>query len=132
MKREIKFRVWDTFIEYWVEGDDFSLLYDFEKFHYTLDDIEERFIFQAFTGLSDKNKKEIYEGDIVFCDRHKGFKGKVFYNACGFFVRELGSHVDKGIFDGDKDAETLWSLSGINYEVIGNIYENPELLKEGK
>lgn len=70
-----------------------------------------------FTGLKDKNKKEIYEGDFVHLSineeppRHRGV---VEYLAPKFFV-----------VDGEKSGLILTD----KYEVIGNIYENPELIK---
>jgi hypothetical protein len=66
-----------------------------------------------YTGLKDKNGKEIYEGDILKSDI---FTGQVIYYAPTFMVVE-------------KDG---WDMitNGEDYEIVGNIYENPELLKE--
>lgn len=60
-----------------------------------------------FTGLSDKNGKEIYEGDIVV--RHPDWK----------YGQEVVRWEDTGF--------TITS-NAADYEIIGNIYQNPELL----
>jgi hypothetical protein len=73
---------------------------------------------QAWTGLCDRNGKDVYEGDIFYHD-----DGNV-------VVAWLGGSFD-GIFE-DGNAVPLWEvtsgLAGVN-EVIGNIYENPEMWK---
>ena len=86
-------------------------------------------ILMQFTGLLDKNGKEIFEGDIVRVTLERwpnkeGFKqvGFVEYTPCSFVLRT-------------KDERTYLSTSqpkirNKNLEVIGNIYSNPELLEK--
>lgn len=74
-----------------------------------------------FTGLTDKNGNKIFEGDIVKClSLENGYVNKEVYYAedrARFVLGSLGS---------DYDFEEY-----INVEVIGNIYDNPELLHNG-
>lgn len=72
-----------------------------------------------FTCLKDKNGKEIYEGDIVLCKIHdKEYMGLVEYtNTYGFYYLS-------GM--GRSDTE-LWGCN--EKKVIGNIFENPELIE---
>jgi len=76
-----------------------------------------------FTGLKDKNGKEIYEGDIVKVKKsHKEIRDVVF---------EDFAWVTRKIYKGKDGHTSLYCLSKHEtYEVIGNIYENPELLKK--
>lgn len=69
-----------------------------------------------FTGLTDRNGVKIFEGDIVL---HKG--------ECGL----VGYSYDYGIFEVDFDYcfAGFIDISASNCEVIGNIYDNPELLE---
>ena len=65
-----------------------------------------------FTGLKDKNGKEIYEGDVL--QTVMGIVGETtFYE--GHFMLDVGKGVRMYVSD--------------EYEIIGNIYESPELLK---
>lgn len=96
--------------------------------------IANNLVFMQCTGLKDKNGKLIYEGDIVnqICEDETTYKCEVVYNNCSFQLK----HIE----DKNKNyINTPMYCYAINYlghytekrlEVIGNIYENPELLKE--
>ena len=71
-----------------------------------------------YTGLTDKNGKRIFEGDIVSLVKHDGLIYKVVYVPCRY---ELVN--SKGV-----NCFVLDIYKSENIEVIGNIYDNPELL----
>lgn len=74
-----------------------------------------------YTGLKDKNGKEIYEGDIV---RDEVAEEKYSLFEPAIFTVEW---VEMGFLLRDKSG-TIWDYSLRGMEVIGNIYENPELI----
>lgn len=84
-----------------------------------------------YTGLKDKNGKEIYEGDITANEVYKseGLAFVVYYdNEKGMFKQRPFIFKNNGKKLGNKDL-TLQMDSVSNKEVIGNTYENPELLE---
>jgi len=103
MSREIKFRAWD--------GD---YMYYQPSLH-IIDGvlIKERYELMQYTGLHDGQGIEIYEGDILSYDEECRYEVEWDHHRWNF----------KGCL-GDNLEEPE------EYEVIGNIYENPELLKE--
>ena len=134
--REIKFRAWDKGLkrmiylsEPTVENDDFSgivfKLRDYFVSAFSSDRIEDLELMQ-YTGLKDKNGREIYEGDIVKTETDYINTGK---------ITEIGvvEFYEEGLVWIINYGETQINLAyAENIEVIGNIYENPELLKEAE
>lgn len=129
-KREIKFRAWDK-IKQQMVYDQFPFLLIGGFYALKLDPQlkETRFLmidgdaeFMQFTGLKDKNGKEIYESDIVEIPfgGHRAKCVVVFGDNFGnpaFVFRKINSQ-----------SESDFECAGEQRKVIGNIYETPELL----
>ena len=128
--REIKFRAWQEKSSLVYE----SKMYSWDELKgtdYTLGCFEyEGIVFMQFTGLKDKNGVEIYEGDIV--------KGQRITKAWGkrpekteYLIFEVYWDEEWRGFKVDYPKMKWSGYLGIDmpYEVIGNIYQNPELLK---
>jgi uncharacterized phage protein (TIGR01671 family) len=130
MNREIKFRYYDKQeqkVYSMNTGDMLSVVCgSIAAVHiqgdYTLD-VPEEIILLQFTGLKDKNGKEIYEGDILkYSDNYPEFTGFVKYdNRFGMFTIEI---------EFNNQYNFLHHKMSPDLEVIGNIYENPELLEK--
>jgi uncharacterized phage protein (TIGR01671 family) len=134
MNREIKFRVWIKELEYMAtQGEpDLETLQSFMH-HYS----DEKNLMQ-YTGHKDCNGKDIYEGDILKTYWPSTGKAKgiiiiddqlteVFYSQrAGAFVVAIDKIVAE---DKYKDMVILTRYRAGKCELIGNIYENPELLK---
>uniref|UniRef100_A0A6M3JSU8 Putative YopX protein n=1 Tax=viral metagenome TaxID=1070528 RepID=A0A6M3JSU8_9ZZZZ len=120
--REIKFRAWhEEEKKMWADvgTDGFGgIILDTENMG--LKPLKGKAIIMQFTGLLDKNGKEIYEGDIycqevwMFGDSEGLQVGEIVYDTSRFCVKYP------------------WGASVLRFtgEVIGNIYENPELLEK--
>lgn len=133
-----KFRAWDKRFSEFVEN--FFLSEDGKIYKKTKDtnygfaisrETSDKIILMQSTGLKDKNSKEIFEGDVVKTTRFFGRADEVggFYE----YDKELIGVVKKlegaWVIDTGNDAVPLWSEIEEN-EVVGNIHEQPELLKK--
>jgi uncharacterized phage protein (TIGR01671 family) len=132
MSREIKFRAWDKTNKCWLLGYEYPnlggfsivgecvLMGEFEALFHPLTRINEIEIMQ-FTGLLDKQGKEVYEGDIV---HHLKYGGNY----------QVSYSQENTGYDLENPSRKLapmhlCSRCQENIEVIGNIHETPELLK---
>jgi len=136
--RELKFRAWcKDWIPIYGSGMSYGEVEHFDdmigfRFHHTETTPFEKITLEQYTGLKDKNGKEIFEGDVV---KYKiGYKvsepsdepqnvcsstGVVAFKDGEFLPRPHGFY-----------PEDYWyGYKYFDFEVIGNIHENPELLK---
>ena len=113
--REIKFRAWDK-ANNRMDNDPFVNMkwYDEQKevyFNAVFGRTDLEYVFMQYTGLKDKNGKEIYEGDINTHD--DGKKGEVVFYAGGFYFRYS-----------ELEYKAIGNFAPFDRLIIGNIYEN--------
>ena len=140
--RTIKFRAWDlkkkslykpTYKAYDGQLHDISITLDGIVMERNLQHSasmlnNENYILMQFTGLTDVNNKEIYEGDIL--KRSIGYSDadrKISFDVVGF---KGATFTTKRIKPDVRNEVYLDNFMWHTIEIIGNIYENPELLKD--
>lgn len=135
--KQIKFRAWDTDHKKWLFS--YKQLGGFSLFGETimlgeweaipLSKLNSLAVTQ-FTGIKDKNDKEIYEGDVISATfvnsdkRSETIRKKVMYEEK--FGRFSLVDLPVRMYENTSGMAEEW-IKAYDYEVIGNIYENPEL-----
>lgn len=136
MNRDIKFKIWDKELKCFLDGDthfcnEISFVIDeWTRSNWTPacfmvdESSSDRYVLLQYTGLKDKNGKEVYDGDIIInkpveLPKHLHIEGVVQWGLYQFWVEDL--KMEEVICDLDECDHGL--------EVIGNIYENKDLLK---
>lgn len=122
--RELEFRAWWKDTKRFLDCDEWYMTCSGAKYlHYAVMPYkDDNFIIEQYTGLKDKNGKEIYIGDVV-SEHHGDIIGEIVQKPSGEYrIAWLG------IYGGDSSLYYHRSLC----EVIGNIHETPGLLVEAK
>lgn len=127
MSREIKYRVWGKAEKEYIRYP-FAWLSIFDSPNGLEIEENEDLIIEQYTGLTDKNGKEIYEGDIIQETIITDDTTDGTYRYEVYWDEDTLCWSIKGISDIDYHLrDDLWETNA-SREVIGNIHENPELL----
>ena len=120
--RDIKFRAWDKKKNDWFDEDGGDLYIELNgniNFGWNgeiMDDYTDRIILMQYTGRKDSEGNEIYEGDILQSEHY--FKYQMVFKGDCWRCESL------------KHSRLKNRFIGSNLKIIGNIYENPELLED--
>lgn len=143
MNNRFKFRIWDKSIRKFGSMGEYGFIYQYGLIHgnvkhpvldcYYNPDV----VIQQFTGLVDKNKKDIYEGDVIkyyqngvvgnyLLENVKYFIAEIVWHNCQYHIVRRNFQFPEGEYD---TSDPLYNSLTSHIEVIGNIFENEDLLK---
>jgi uncharacterized phage protein (TIGR01671 family) len=134
-QREIKFRAWN--VRRWLRDNEWAITPTGKLLVYntrddTWEDTDKLDIKVCqYTGLKDKNGREIYEGDVVahpLCVKEPHDENE----QCETFVGRINYEADRGQYlavNMKRNGRVIVMSEAYKFEVIGNIYETPELIK---
>lgn len=156
MNRPIRFRVWSKKIDKFLNSEEHYLAMDGRGIVYNYEDLDlgllgadmDNFVVQQFTGLKDKNGKEIYEGDVIsrqefIISRENVMKGDykeihrlvIFENGAFQLKRnKYDEESEEGVFVVEHDRylsdQNVTDNKIMGWEIVGNIFENSDLIKQ--
>jgi uncharacterized phage protein (TIGR01671 family) len=126
MHREIKFRVWDnenkTWIDpWWIQFGSYNRLITDVGCYVNLQEHPDRYVIQQYTGVKDKNGKEVYEGDIINVIESSLYHSRVEVAFTGTVIYDVSNVAFQVINNEGKQSSFIGQE--VSCEVIGNIFE---------
>lgn len=132
MNREIKFRYWDNVLKHYFYSDEFNwptslekLSYFFAKAKNYAENVE------PYTGLKDKNGKEIYDGDIIHIPSGEMKNGSCIWVPYGhvWYCEIFAQWTVSYNHPYSETSSNLFPIGELS-EVVGNIHQHEELFKQ--
>lgn len=120
MNKELKFRVWDLRLNIFLPIKDDGSFNPMWFYHR-----KDEYIVQQFIGLTDKSGKEIFVGDILVFDNGVKDSEKYYY----ITIYRPGEYVFLDFHSANENGLAIHHGYGKQMRIVGNIFENPELLK---